>query len=276
MHVLVTGAAGSIGSRVSAGLAERGHRVRALDRVSAPAELESAVAEWRVGDCLDPAAVDRAVAGVDAVVHLASNPLEAGLAECLESHVHTTGRLLDAMVVHDVGRMVYASSNHAVGRTPRDGRLGADVPPRPDTFYGVAKVAAEALLQLHADRYAMRTFALRIGSFLERPETRRGLCTWLSPADGVRMVHACLTAPAAAAASRTGNHTVLYGISANTRGWWDLAPGHAVGYSPVDDAEDFADRVPGRPEDAAEAGVVGGPLAGQSHERPAFDPGGSR
>ena len=73
---------------------------------------------WIIGDCLDPAVADEAVAGVDAVVHLAGNPNEASLPESLESHVHTTGRLLEAMLAHGVTRMVYASSNHAVGHTP--------------------------------------------------------------------------------------------------------------------------------------------------------------
>ncbi len=37
---------------------------------------------------------------------------------------------------------------------------------------------------------------------------------------------------------------VLYGISANTRAWWDLEPGRQLGYEPLDDAEAFADRIP--------------------------------
>ena len=41
---------------------------------------------------------------------------------------------------------------------------------------------------------------------------------------------------------------VLYGTSANTRGWWDLEPGRALGYEPQDDAETFADRIEARPE----------------------------
>lgn len=265
MHVLVTGAAGAIGLTVCAGLAEAGHRVRALDRVAAADPVAAAVADWRVGDCLDPTAVEAAVVGVDAVVHLASNPSEAGLVDSLESHTYTTARLLDAMVASGTDRMVYASSNHAVGRIPRTGLLGTDTPPRPDTFYGAAKVTAEALLQLYADGHGLRTFALRIGSFLDRPQTRRGLSTWLSPGDCVRLVEACLT-------TTSSGHHVLWGISANTRGWWDLAPGRAIGYVPVDDAEDHADQVAERPEDDAEAAVVGGPMAVTSLVRPAFDP----
>ena len=36
---------------------------------------------------------------------------------------------------------------------------------------------------------------------------------------------------------------VIYGVSDNTRGWWDLTPGRALGYDPQDDAEDFAGQV---------------------------------
>ena len=70
----------------------------------------------------------------------------------------------------------------------------------------------------------------------------RNLSTWLSPDDCVRMIDAALTATAPGFA-------VLYGISANTRAWWDLEPGRALGYDPLDDAEEFAafDRArPGR------------------------------
>ena len=78
------------------------------------------------------------------MVHLAGHPDEASLPDSLTSHVVTTAALLDAMVEHDVRRLVYAGSNHAVGRTPRTELLTTDVRPRPDTFYGVGKVAAEA------------------------------------------------------------------------------------------------------------------------------------
>ncbi len=282
MHVLVTGAAGSIGRVVCAGLTGQGHRVRGLDLVDTPPELARQVAGWHTGDCLDPAVVGPAVAGVDGVVHLAGNPQEADLVESLSSHVHTTGRVLEAMLAQGVDRIVYASSNHAVGMTRRDalpvdladggrpGVLGDDVPPRPDTFYGVAKVAAEALLQRYADRHGFATYALRIGSFTERPQSRRQLATWLSPGDAVRMVTACLTAPVEPS-RRTGTHQVLYGISANDRAWWDLGPGRALGYAPVDDAEDHARDVTDRPGDADEVGVVGGPFAGPVYDRPAFD-----
>jgi len=103
--------------------------------------------------------------------------------------------------------------------------------------------------------------AMRIGSFVPRPQTNRQLATWLSPDDCVRMVQASLTASFEGVA-------VVYGISANTRGWWDLEPGRALGYHPRDDAEAFADEVPAGPDDHAEGSRVGGPMAGPAFTRP--------
>lgn len=57
----------------------------------------------------------------------------------------------------------------------------------------------------------------------------------LLPAYGydLRLFHAALTA-------EDVGHTVVYGSSANTRLWWDLAPARALGYRPRDDAEPYA------------------------------------
>jgi uronate dehydrogenase len=262
MKVLLTGSAGAIGSALTPGLTELGHEVIGADLPGRDADL--------VLDCTDPVAVDAAMAEVrpDAVIHLAGIPTESSLPDALQSHVVSTGALLEAMVRHGVARLVYASSNHAVGRTPRTDLLDADVHGRPDTFYGVAKVATEALMRLYVDRHGIDAVSTRIGSFLPRPTTRRQLSTWLSPDDTVRMFHAALTAP------RPG-YAVVYGISANTRAWWDLAPGRALGYDPRDDAEEYAQEIEQSPEtesDLAEAAHVGGPFATAEFERPAFGP----
>ncbi|MRK02920.1 NAD-dependent epimerase/dehydratase family protein [Aeromicrobium sp. S22] len=260
MRILLTGAAGSIGRTLVRGLPPLGHEIRGLDLV--PGEADACALGWITGDCLDPQVVAEAVRGVDAVVHLAGNPDEDALPASLESHVHSTARLLEAMVEHGVGRMVYASSNHAVGRTPRGDRLTTDVRPRPDTFYGVAKVAAEALLSLYADQHDIASTALRIGTFEQRPSTVRALSTWLSPDDAVRLADAAVT-------STTPGLAIVNGISANSRGWWDLGPGRAMGYAPKDDAETYADQVSPRPEDEDEAAHVGGSFA-TDPPRPAF------
>lgn len=259
----MTGAAGSIGQVVTVGLTDRGHDVVGLDLAPQPM---GEVWPWHVADCTDPDAVGAVFdeERLDGVVHLAGHPGEAALPEAFTSHAVTTAALLDACVAHDVTRLVYASSNHAVGRTPRQELLGIDARPRPDTFYGVAKVAAEALLSLYADRYAIDAVSCRIGSFRPEPTTVRELSTWLSHDDCVRMVEAALTVPAP-------GYAVLYGISANTRAWWDLEPGRALGFEPLDDAEAFADRIAPGPDDDADGAYVGGPFAGERFYRAALD-----
>jgi len=231
VEVLVTGAAGRIGRVLLGGLAATGHDVRGLDSVAAdePWADRLVVADLATDD----AALDAAVAGTDAVVHLAAIAEETELGTALASHVGLAHRVLEAMRRHGVGRIVYASSNHAVGFTPRQPMLPIGTRARPDTFYGLGKVAGEGLCSLYHDRHGIAAACLRIGSFRERPTTRRHLSTWLSHGDAVRLVDACLQAPDL-------GFTVVYGISANTRAWWDLTSARVIGYRPEDDAEAWA------------------------------------
>ena len=267
--VLVTGAAGTIGRIVCPGLAARGWTVRGLDR--APLDGVDGLADPPVvADTQDAAAVRTAMAGMDAVVHLAQNAGEAPFDEVLPV-MNGTFQVFDAArresaARRDGGvRIVYASSNHAVGYTPRTELAPVDLLPRPDTYYGVSKVFGEALGRLMVDRYGMEVVCLRIGSWKQYPESVRELSTWISPADGVRLVAAALTAPDV-------TFEVVYGISANTRAWWDLAPARALGYLSVDDAEDYADRVPGADAEpdktAPEWARIGGQYAGPAFDEP--------
>jgi hypothetical protein len=137
-----------------------------------------------------------------------------------------------------VPRVIFASSNHAVGFTPSSRFPVPDYAfPAPDTYYGVAKVAGEALAGLYHHRYGLDTISIRILTCFERPPSARGLSTWLSPDDTGRLFEACLTTP-------SPGFRVIYGVSANTRGGWvSLAEAEALGYTPADDAEVHAAEV---------------------------------
>ncbi len=230
--VLLTGAAGGVGTVLRERLPELGHPLRLFDRVPVPGAPEAVTA-----DLADGPALRGALRGCSAVVHLAGIPVESSFETVLRANVEGTWRLYEAARAEGVRRVVYASSNHAVGFTPRpadgSGAIGTDTAHRPDTFYGLSKCFGEDLAQLYWDRHGVETVSLRIGSCRERPDDVRSLSTWLSPDDCARLVHAALTAPDV-------GHTVAYGSSANTRLWWDLGPSRALGYDPVDDSERFA------------------------------------
>ena len=231
--VLLTGAAGKIGQMVRPLLAEFGWELHCLDRDPNGDDDVASI------DVLDAEALDAATVGCGSVVHLAGIPREAPLAEILEANVQGTQAVLDAALRRGIRRVVLASSNHAVGMWERetDADLQVDIRPRPDTFYGVAKVAAEALGQLYADRFGLEVVSLRIGTCRSEPRNRRELATWLSPGDAARLLSAALS-------GEVRGHVIAYGVSANTQAWWDLSTARALGYEPQDDAETFADSLP--------------------------------
>jgi len=245
--VLVTGAAGRIGGYLRSGLPPLGWRLRCLDLVGPPqselapkrkhqhAHAPDALS-WVVGDILDPKALARAMAGVEAVVHLAGIPTEAPFEDLLPANLDGTYQVFEAARRAGVRRVIYASSNHAVGFHGSGSLLTASARARPDSLYGVTKAFGEALGSFYSDRYRMDVAAVRIGSCFDRPPGERGLGTWLSPNDSVRLVDALLRAP-------SFGFALLYGISANTRAWWDLEPARALGYRPQDDAEVFAEQI---------------------------------
>jgi nucleoside-diphosphate-sugar epimerase len=134
--------------------------------------------------------------------------------------------------------VVFASSNHAVGfHTPDEYPLPEDATVLPDTYYGVSKVAGEALGALYHERYGLDVICVRILTCFPEPFNLRVLSTWLSPDDAGRLFEACLSAP-------EPGYRVVYGVSANTRGGWVALEGaRALGYAPQDDAEAYYDKL---------------------------------
>lgn len=233
--VLLTGAAGGLGTLMRGLLPQYGYALRLFDLRPVEGEPGAVTA-----DLTDTAALRKAVRGVDAIIHLAGISLEAPFEKILHSNIEGTHRLYEAAREEGVRRVVFASSNHAVGFTPVPSPgsppIPVGTPHRPDTYYGLSKSFGEDLAQLYWDLHGIETVSVRIGSCFPEPTTVRMLSIWLSPADGARLLHAALTA-------QDVGHTVVYGSSANTRLWWDLAPARALGYEPQDDSEPYASQL---------------------------------
>jgi uronate dehydrogenase len=251
--VLLTGAAGAIGSHLRAPLRAAARELRISD--ARPLEAQAGNEVVVPADLADEAAVLAAADGADAVVHLGGIPSEGSFGELLGPNFVGTRNVFEAARRGGARRVVYASSNHATGMYASGHPLRGTEPVRPDSLYGVSKAFGEALGRMYADKFGLEVVCLRIGTFAERPQVARELSTWLSPADMTRLALAALTAGDV-------EFTVVYGVSANRRSWWDPEPGHAIGYQPQDDAEAFAAELDGDP----------GPLQGGEFTDPDVHP----
>lgn len=136
MRVLLTGGAGFIGRHVLDNLVRRGHEVRVLDSLRADVHAPDAAApldgaELIVGDVRDAATLDRALTGVEAVLHLAAKVglgVDVGdLPDYASSNDAGTAELLAAMARAGVTRLTLASSmvvyGEGIGRCPQHGEV---------------------------------------------------------------------------------------------------------------------------------------------------------
>ncbi|MET8001290.1 NAD-dependent epimerase/dehydratase family protein [Nonomuraea glycinis] len=231
MRILMTGAAGKVGTLLRPLLAREGRTLRLSDlqRVELGAGEEQVVA-----DLADEAAMATAMKDVDAVIHLGGQSREHPWDDIVKANIDGTHVLLEAARKAGVEHLVLMGSHHAVGfhtRPPAGEELPAHAFPRPDTFYGVSKVVMEGLASLYHDRFGMNVTVIRLGTCNDGPYDTRGLATWISPADLTRLVEAALTAP--------GFH-VVWGVSDNARRWWSLREAEAIGYVSQDDSESRA------------------------------------
>jgi len=146
MKILVTGATGKVGSRLSKRLRQRGDHVRALVRdPGRAADLREHGIELALGDLLDADSLARAVRGVDAVVHCAAFFRGATAEQAHSVNDLGTQRLASAASAASVPRFVFTSTGLVYG--PKDGRLvNEEEPCAPTAAYPVSKLAAEHFL----------------------------------------------------------------------------------------------------------------------------------
>lgn len=233
-RVLITGAAGSLGTELRKSGPAMARTVRLSDRLAC-ANLD-AHEEDRPCELADFDAVAKAVAGCDAIVHLGGQSRDGAWEDVLPSSIVGSYNVYEAARRAGVKRIVYASSIHAVGFHERTQTIDASAPTRPDTLYGVSKTFGENLASYHWSKFGIESVCLRIGSCFAEPTDRRHLVTWLSFRDFRQLVERCLSA------ERVG-HMIAFATSANSQRFWDNGAAAVLGYRPEDNADAFRDKI---------------------------------
>jgi UDP-glucose 4-epimerase len=176
MHVLVTGAAGFIGSTACDRLLDRGWSVTGFDNFSTGQRrfVEGALRHPRFrlaeGDLLDQGALHMAVKGADIVLHLAANAdVRFGTEHPrrdLEQNTIATFNVLEAMRANGVRRIAFSSTGSIYGEpevfpTPEDARF-----PVQTSLYGASKLACEGLISAYCEGFGFQGFIFRFVSIV--------------------------------------------------------------------------------------------------------------
>lgn len=229
--LVLTGAAGRLGSYLREPLSQMCDEFVSSDIVEAPSNL-AANETYVKADLADLDAMISLLEGADMVVHFGAIGDEAPFEDLLGPNFIGAYNIWEAAHRNKLRRVVYASSIHAVGMHKKSDFIGADAPHRPDTFYGLAKCFAEDLASLYWDKRGLESVCLRILSCAQVSNSR-AVGTWLSYDDLIQLVQRSIDTPI------TG-FSVVYGVSDNDRAPVDNSKAHHLGYQPKDNAEQFA------------------------------------
>jgi nucleoside-diphosphate-sugar epimerase len=248
MRIAVTGASGMIGRRLCPELATS-HEIARIDRRGADFNL----------DIANFAALRPALDRCEAVIHLAAaSATHSSWEDVQHSNIVGTYNVFEAARQAGCKRVIFASSHHAIGMYYRGYRwnvpppgpdlkmLSTDLPPRPDSLYGVSKVFGEALGRYFCDAFGMQVACIRIASMndVDKPVPSRSWlpwrrdiewekrmsAKWFSHRDFARLVRAIL--------ERNVEFSLIYAVGDNVGRVLDLTPGHDLyGFSPLDGAK---------------------------------------
>ena len=234
-RLLLTGAGGGLGKVLRERIKPWADIVRLSDIGDmAPAGEGEEVVRC---DLADNAGVLKLLEGVDAVLHFGGISVEDRFEPIMQANILGLYNLYEAVHKAGVKRVVYASSNHATGFYRTTDIVDADMPVRPDGFYGLSKCFGEALSRYYYDRFGIETVCVRIGSSFPEPKSARMMITYLSYDDLVELLRCSLFTP------RVG-HTIVFGTSNNDATWWDNSKASHLGFRPKDSSKKFAHMFP--------------------------------
>ncbi|MEM9619524.1 MAG: NAD-dependent epimerase/dehydratase family protein [Pseudomonadota bacterium] len=168
--LLITGGCGFVGANLIAGAIRQGaSHIRVLDNESGGdrAWISEFDVEFQRGDIRDPEAAATAVKGMDCVIHLAADTRVMDSIENpsfnFDVNVAGTLNILEAMRQQGVERIVNASTGGAIigDATPP---VNEDMPARPASPYGAAKLAVEGYCSAYSAAYGLKATSLRFSN----------------------------------------------------------------------------------------------------------------
>jgi len=260
LKIHITGAYGLIGNLVYKHLSHRpdryelfgsGRRTVSSQRADLNARMAIPESHFHVADLSDVKAIDAALEGMDAVLHIGAVPgPEDTFDDVLNSNIRGTFNVLEAARKHGIKRMVYASTimttwgyakyvepykaicEERIKEIPKDFELVRhDDPVRPTEPYSMSKVWAEGACRTYSDAHGLSVICLRIG-WVNKENEAHGLFSnsiWCSHRDIVSSFEKAL--------ERTSDplYGVCYALSDNNYRWVDLThAGELTGFVPQD------------------------------------------
>lgn len=254
-QILLTGAAGRLGTHFRSRFAEAGRAVLATD-IAAPADGGAVV----LADLADRAAIDALMRqDISAVVHLGGMANEKPWQAILDANIAGTYNIFESARKAGVKRVIYASSYHVLGMHPVSAApLDRHAEVRPDSLYAVSKLFGENLSRLYHDKFGIGCLNIRICA-ANNPGSQRDIKIWCDRDDLFRLVLAGLDAP------ELGYHTV-FGISDNAGSWYVNEPDQSLGWTPEHGSGELPEPAGGWPAPAPEVAVLqGGGFAVRGH-----------
>ena len=254
VNVGITGASGHIGITLSEGLPDRYQFTLFYNRREIKTDLAGKHKTVKA-DFSKAAQVQGIFEGLDAVIHLAADPLtEASWESIFHNNIIATYNVFEEARRAGVVKIVFASTNHTqhdyIGKTPLTldrffaptmGFVKLSDPPAPDSYYGISKLFGENMGWYYSRRCGIQFISLRIGSTFPQDDPsiwkdteREGhaRATFLSKRD-------CVEAFTRALEVNT-DFLLAYAISNNDRRFFDLTETkEKLGFYPKDNAEDY-------------------------------------
>jgi len=181
MRIVVTGGNGKAGRWVVRDLREHGDSVLSVDLRHSPWEWDD---RCRIADLTDYGQATEALAGADAVVHLAAIPAPGihSAAETFRINTTSTYNVFAAAEANGLRRVVWASSETVLGlpfdTAPLFAPIDETIEPRPESSYALSKLASEAMAAQFARRTATPFVGLRISNIMEPDDYARFPSFW--------------------------------------------------------------------------------------------------